>query len=86
MNMMATAANGHHHSHNSSFVGGASSSIHNPNQSFSHMKKKSATNSSNKALLTQNYVSVGQPQLHGVSTSAGMGEHQSFDSSKRPSS
>jgi hypothetical protein len=31
--------------HNSSFLGGAS------NQSFTHMKKKSATNSSNKALL-----------------------------------
>ena len=66
---IGTAAGGiHHHSHNSSFVGnvsgGGGASTHNPNQSFSHMKKKSATNSSNKALLTQNYVSAGQSQMN----------------------
>jgi hypothetical protein len=68
-NLISSAASGiHHHSHNSSFVGnvsGGGTSIHNPNQSFSHMRKKSATNSSNKALLTQNYVSAGQSQMNG---------------------
>lgn len=68
-NFIGTTASAiHHHSHNSSIIGnlgGGGASVHNPNQSFSHMKKKSVTNSSNKALLTQNYVSAGQSQLSG---------------------
>ena len=55
------------------------------------MKKKSATNASNKALLSQNYVSAGANNAFMNPSSAGgavmigsAGDHHSFD--KRPNS